>query len=134
MAKAIYCLKVFIFRDEFVLSNKNNINYVVFKILVAANREKFNWIQTNQSFDLFSYFRKNNVRYATNKFAVLSFFDNTDPIDIKKIVITVKASEDIDSKARRFIINKTNLNSTMQKKLSDSVSKKSLNLFKIIEL
>lgn len=55
-----------------------------------------------------------------------SLFDDTVPPNREKNVIeAVKTREGTDSKATRLIINKTNLNSIMQRTLSDYVSKKS---------
>ncbi|CAH0546718.1 unnamed protein product [Brassicogethes aeneus] len=66
---------------------------------------------------------------------ILSLFDDTVPIDMKKkIVKAVKIRDGIDSKVKRFEVDHKNINSIIQKDLSDFVSQKSLNLFKIFDL
>ncbi|GBP55207.1 hypothetical protein EVAR_36789_1 [Eumeta japonica] len=73
--------------------------------------------------------------YLNHELVVLSLFDDAVPLDMKKrIVDAVKTRDSIDSKVKRFEIDRKNINSIIQKDLSDFVSQKSLNLFKIFDL
>ncbi|XP_044593840.1 uncharacterized protein LOC123271521 [Cotesia glomerata] len=73
--------------------------------------------------------------YLSDELAILSLFDDTVSLEVKKnIVGAANTRNGTDSKAKKFIIDKNDLNSLTQKSLSDFVSKKSLNLFKIFDL
>lgn len=158
MAKAIYCLKIFIFRNEFVLTPKelNSLQQIcIFIVMVYLNA----WFSTTSATTaanhdleflkkLIEYKEINasissatchkitlHLWYLNDELAILSLFDETVPLEMKKkIVKAVKTREAMNPKAKKFIIDQNNLNFIMQKDLSDFVSQKSLNLFKIFEL
>ncbi|XP_044577706.1 uncharacterized protein LOC123260590 [Cotesia glomerata] len=158
MAKAIYCLKIFIFRNEFVLTSKelNSLRKIcIFIVMVYLNA----WFSTTSATTaanhdleflkkLIEYKEINasissatchkmtlHLWYLNDELAILSLFDETVPLEMKKkIVKAVKTREAMNPKAKKFIIDQNNLNLIMQKDLSDFVSQKSLNLFKIFEL
>ncbi|XP_073972974.1 uncharacterized protein [Rhodnius prolixus] len=158
MAKAIYCLKMFIFRDEFVLSKKeldSSRQLCIFIVIVYVKA----WFSSTSATSAANHdleFMKNLIKYKQinplissvtcekmtlhlwylcDELAVLSLFDDTVPVNIKKnIVEAVKTREGTDSKARRFIIDKKNLDSILQKNISDFVSKKSMKLFELFDL
>lgn len=158
MAKAIYCLKIFIFRDEFGLS-KNELTglrqlciFIIMLYLKAWFSSTFATAAANHDLEflknLIEYKQINapissatcekmisHLWYLSDELAILSLFDDTVSYDVKKsIVEAVKTREGTDVKARRFVIDQKNLHSIMQKNMSDFVSKKSLNLFEIFEL
>ena len=158
MAKAIYSLKMFIFRDEFRLSNKelHGLRQFCIFIVVLYLKAWFSSTSATTAADHDLQFLKNLIEYKrinplissatcekmilhlwylSNELAILSLFDNTVPLEMKKnIVEAAKTRKGTDCEARRFIIDKNDLNSFMEKNLSDFVSEKSLNLFKIFDL
>ncbi|XP_044579240.1 uncharacterized protein LOC123261589 [Cotesia glomerata] len=158
MAKAIYCLKMFIFRDEFDLSKKELDGLRQFCIFIVMVYVKA-WFSSTSATSAANHdleFMKNLIEYSkinslissatcekmtshlwylSDELAILSLFDDTVPLNIKKnIVEAVKTREGTDSKARRFIIDRKNLHLILQKNISDFVSKKSLKLFEIFDL
>ncbi|XP_044591358.1 uncharacterized protein LOC123269562 [Cotesia glomerata] len=158
MAKAIYSLKIFIFRDEFGLTAKelNNLRQIcIFTIMVylkawfsstsaiAAPNHDLEFLKQLIEYkeidaSIFSATCEkmtSHLWYLNHELAVLSLFDDAVPLDMKKrIVDAVKTRDSIDSKVKRFEIDRKNINSIIQKDLSDFVSQKSLNLFKIFDL
>lgn len=158
MAKAIYCLKIFIFRDEFVLSRKelNGLRQLCIFIVILYLKAWFSSTSATTAANNDLEFLKNLIEYRqinplissatcekmtlhlwylSDALAILSLFDDTIPFNIKKnIVEAVKTRKGTDSKAKRFIIDKKKLNSILQKNISDFVSKKSLNLFELFDL
>ncbi|XP_025270393.1 uncharacterized protein LOC112639732 [Camponotus floridanus] len=158
MAKAIYCLKIFIFRDGFVLSKieLNGLRQLCIFIVMVYVRAWFSSTSATSAANHDLKFMKNLIKYRqinplissatcekmtlhlwylSDELAILSLFDDTVPLNIKKnIVEAVKTREGTDSKARRFMIDKKNLDSILQKDISDFVSKKSLKLFELFDL
>ncbi|XP_074115222.1 uncharacterized protein LOC141537915 [Cotesia typhae] len=158
MAKAIYCLKMFIFRDEFDLSKKEldgHRQFCIFIVMVyvkawfsstsatsAANHDLefmknlIEYSKINSLISLATWEKMtSHLWYLSDELAILSPFDDTVPLNIKKnIVEAVKTREGTDSKARRFIIDRKTLHLILQKNISDFVSKKSLKLFEIFDL
>lgn len=158
MAKGIYSLKMFIFRDEFRLSNKefHGLRQLCIFIVVLYLKAWFSSTSATAAAHHDLQFLKNLIEYKrinplissatcdkmilhlwylNNELAILSLFDDTVPLEMKKnIVRAAKTSKSTDCKAKRFIIDKKDLNSFMQKNLSDFVSGKSLNLFEIFDL
>ncbi|XP_074114013.1 uncharacterized protein LOC141537081 [Cotesia typhae] len=142
MAKAIYCLKMFIFRDEFDLSKKELDGlrqFCIFIVMVyvkawfsstsatsAANHDlEFmknlsEYIKINSLISLATCEKMtSHLWYLSDELAILSLFDDTVPLNIKKnIVEAVKTREGTDSKARRFIIDRKNLHLILQKNIS----------------
>lgn len=158
MAKAIYSLKIFIFRDEFGLTARelNSLRQIcIFTIMVylkawfsstsaiaAANHDldflkkliEYKKIDASISSATCEKMTS-HLWYLNDELAILSLFDDTVPIDMKKkIVEAVKVRDGIDSKVKRFEIDYKNINSIIQTDLSYFVSQKSLNLFKIFDL
>lgn len=73
--------------------------------------------------------------YLYDELAISSLFDDTVPFNINKNIFeAVKTRNGIDSEARRFIIDKKNLDSKLKKNISDFVSNKSFNLFELFDL
>ncbi|XP_074107421.1 uncharacterized protein LOC141532801 [Cotesia typhae] len=141
MAKAIYCLKMFIFRDEFDLSKKELDGLRQFCIFIVMVYVKA-WFSSTSATSAANHdleFMKNLIEYSkinslislatcekmtshlwylSDELAILSLFDDTVPLNIKKnIVEAVKTREGTDSKARRFIIDRKNLHLILQKNM-----------------
>lgn len=158
MAKAIYSLKIFIFRDEFGLTTRelNSLRQIcIFTIMVylkawfsstsaiaAANhdleflKQLIEYKKIDASISLATVNKMtSHLWYLYDELAILSLFDDTVPLNMKKkIVEAVKTRDGIKSKVKRFQIDQNNINSIIQKDLSDFVSQKSLNLFEIFDL
>ncbi|XP_074112021.1 uncharacterized protein LOC141535796 [Cotesia typhae] len=158
MAKAIYSLKMFLFRNEFKLSNKelDGLRQICIFIVTLYLKAWFSSTSATTAANhdlqflknLFEYKNINSLIssttyekmilhlwYLSDELAILSLFDDTVSLEVKKnIVGAVNTRNGTDSKAKKFIIDKNDLNSLTQKSLSDFVSKKSLNLFKIFDL
>ncbi|XP_044584232.1 uncharacterized protein LOC123264797 isoform X2 [Cotesia glomerata] len=158
MAKAIYSLKMYLFRDEFKLSQKELHGLRHFCIFIVTLYLKAWFSSTSATTAAYHdlQFMKNlleykhinplissatcekmisHLWYLSDELAILSLFGDGVPLEVKKsIVEAVNTREGTDSKAKRFVIAKKDLNSLAQRTLSDFVSKKSLNLFKIFDL
>lgn len=148
MAKAIYTLKIFLFRHQFSMSSDEanaiqDISVFILKIYlrpwieapIAAkaplndlnfikNIIKFNeWneIISNEVTSKFS----NHLWYLTPEAAGLSFFDNAvDVGEKRKMVENLKEEQNNENK--RIV---TNMNELNQKNISDFVNKKTLSFF-----
>ena len=158
MAKAIYSLKIYLFRDEFELSQKelNGLRHLCIFIVTLYLKAWYSSTSATAAANHDLQFMKNlleykdinslissatcekmisHLWYLSSELAILSLFDDGVPLEVKKsIVKAVNTRDCTDSEAKRFVIAKKDMNSLAQRTLSDFVSKKSLNLFKIFDL
>lgn len=156
MAKAIYCLKIYLFREQFHLT-AHEINglrdicqfivrlyvriWFCAPLPVAAPKLDFNFL-----LDLFSYSRIDkdisavtlkklcrHLWYLSEEAVGLAFFDETIPFDVKtKMVQAIKGqTEDEDDYCHfRNVIQPTNVHSYASKTLDHFISKRTMNFFK----
>ncbi|XP_044587995.1 uncharacterized protein LOC123267437 [Cotesia glomerata] len=158
MAKAIYSLKIFLFRNEFHLTKSEiaglrelSLFIIIFYLkawytapcAIAAPNNDLTLIK-----ELISYKKFNNtisracsekladhLWYLNNELSVLSLFDETVSVETKRrIVHALKNCETNETTTSRFIIDKKNLESLLNKDLSQFVSMRSINLFKSFDL
>lgn len=159
MAKAIYSLKIFIFRNQFPLSMQeiNNLRHVcIFLILVyirvwfscslaiqAPNndlemvKKLLHYKDVNQSVSQKALKKiGDHMWYLNEELAPLALFDNNVSDEIKKKMCTAMLRNPQSQliKDKRYIVEVKNLESFLEKDLSAFVSKKSLTLFQIFDL
>lgn len=76
-------------------------------------------MQTHQTLDISSAASKNTVSHLwvlSDELSILSLFDDTVPFEVfKNIIEAVKTRAGTDYKTRKFIIDETKLNLTIQK-------------------
>lgn len=153
MAKAIYNLKIFLFRNQFKLTNSEmkgvrQVCVFVIKFYVkiwfsatSAITAPNNDLKLMQ--ELISYNKINplvsknasekmakHLWYLSEELAALSLFDMNVSLEIKKKIVTaLKSNEGTLINKKRFQIKDKNFKTLLKKDLSDFVSKKSLILF-----
>lgn len=158
MAKAIYCLKIYIFRDEFELSinEKNGLRdiciFIVtvyieawFKASYAAMapyqdllfiRKLYNYslIDLNISRIALHKFR-NHLWYLTPEAVALAFFDTNISVPSKQImVINLNKKTELDGKIKRLNLKETEIPEFVKNEIEYFVSSKTLDFFKIFNL
>lgn len=158
MAKAIYSLKIFLFINEFHLT-KSEIDglrelclFIIIFYLKAWFTAPCAITAPNNDLtlikELISYERFNNslsqtcsqkladhLWYLNNELSVLSLFDKNVSVGTKKrIVHALKNCKANETTTNRFIIDKKNLESLLNKDLSQFVSMRSINIFESFDL
>lgn len=156
MSKAIYCLKIFIFREQFKLSARelNGLRQICIFIVSIYIKAWFTSPSSAPNNDLnlmqqLILYRKINssvsqgaikkmekhLWYLSDKLAVMSLFDDSVPINVKKKMIeNLKNRNPTKTKARKYEFKPENLTELLEKDLSDFVSTESLGLFKDFDL
>lgn len=158
MAKAIYCLKIFIFRDEFKLSarEKNGLREVCLFIItnyikawfsspsaILAPNHDLTFLQKLIQYEAVnSKISKaatakmiNHLWYLTDKLAIISLFDDEVEVEVKKkMVVNMKYRKGKKVKARKFEVENDDLNALLDKDISDFVSVDSVSIFKAFDL
>ncbi|XP_044591190.1 uncharacterized protein LOC123269514 [Cotesia glomerata] len=158
MAKAIYSLKIFLFRNEFHLikSEIDGLRELCLFIIIFYLKAWFTApcaiTAPNNDLtlikELISYERFNNslsqtcsqkladhLWYLNNELSVLSLFDKNVSVGTKKrIVHALKNCKANETTTNRFIIDKKNLESLLNKDLSQFMSMRSINIFESFDL
>lgn len=148
MAKALYCLKIFIFRNQFSMSSAEfnailEISLFILKIYIKpwieapiAAKAPFNDLNFAKNVMNYSVFNTlisqevtkkilNHLWYLTPEAVALAFFDETIDIREKKEMIK-QLSEEEKNENKKISISLEELKS---KKLSDFVNRKTLQFF-----
>lgn len=159
MAKAIYSLKIFLFREEFKLSAReiNGLRQVCIFLVKIYLKAWFNAPSAIQAphndltfmQDLIEYKAVNSsvskaacskminhLWYLSEQLAIISLFDDNVPLPIKQKMIQALNKNEIntDPKKKKFEIGQENLETLLSFDLSDFISKKSLVTFQIFDL
>ncbi|XP_043269951.1 uncharacterized protein [Venturia canescens] len=157
MSKAIYCLKMFIFRDEFkmIARELNNLRHICIFIVTTYVKAWFTSpsaiLAPNNDLtlmqELISYKTINSsisqaalnkmVRhlwYLNDQLAVMALFDDSLDQSVKlKMVENLKNNKSSVSQARKYEVT-SNSNELLEKDISDFVSTESLTLFEEFDL
>lgn len=142
-AKAIYNLKIFIFRDQFDLTKTEvrgvrQVCIFVMKFYIKAPNNDLMLMKSLLSYKTInsavsknaSEKMANHLWYLSEELAGLALFDtNVLPEIKKKMVTAMKSRKRTVSNKKRFLINKKKLKTLLTKDLIDFVSNKSLVLF-----
>lgn len=158
MSKAIYCLKIFIFREQFKLSTRelNSLRQICIFIVAIYIRAWFtspsassapnNDLVLMQRLILYGKINSSvsqgaikkmekHLWYLSDKLAVMSLFDDSVQIDVKeKIVENLKNRNPIETKARKYEFKPEKLDELLKKDVSDFISTESVTLFKDFDL
>lgn len=158
MSKAIYSLKIFLFRDQFKLSaqEKKILRRICIFVILFYIKVWYNSTSAIQAPNNDLEFMKNLIQsknidppvlqracqkmiehlwYLNEELATISLFDNNVSVDVKKkIVAAIQNRESSTPMRQRYEITEQNLESLLQKDLSDFISKNSLELFKKFDL
>lgn len=158
MAKAIYSLKIFLFRTEFHLTKSEIAGlrelclFIIIFYLKAWFTAPCAVTAPNNDLtlmkELISYERFNitvsrtcsekladHLWYLNNELSVLSLFDENVSVETKRrMVYALKNCKANETTINRFIIDKKNLESLLNTDLSEFVSMRSINIFKSFDL
>lgn len=158
MAKAIYSLKIFLFREVFKLTAResNNLRQICIflvktylkswftapsAILAPCNdlifmQELIRYKNVNSSISKAACSKMvNHLWYLSEQLAIISLFDDNVPLSVKqKMIQALKKDGSTDSKQKKFEIQQENFDSLLLSDMSDFISTKSLNTFKIFDL
>lgn len=158
LAKAIYCLKIFIFRHQFTLTNRETSNLremctfiVTFYVkawftappAIKAPYHDLNLMQVlvrNEMIDrkvaeAASTKLARHLWYISEELVALSFFDNVVPRETKlKIIHSIKHRDTAPGNLKRVVLKKNEFKSLLSKDISDFVTKKSIFFFEKLEL
>lgn len=158
LSKAIYCLKIFLFKQQFALSRaeENALRHICVFLIVFYVKAWYNAPNSikapNQDLTLL----KNSIEfenvnaavsqaasskllghlwYLSEELAALAFFDEEVSIDTKlKMVHAIKEREGTEIPAKRVQIKKNDLKTLPQKDISDFITKQSMFLFNQYDL
>ncbi|XP_057336674.1 uncharacterized protein LOC130675159 [Microplitis mediator] len=157
LAKAIYCLKIYMFKSQFHIradevSKLRRICLFIVKIYIKgwfscpsaikAPNQDLNFLQDLIKFknidvkisDVTAKKFANHLWYLSEEIASLAFFDNSVPQEVKsKMVEAIKTKESQTDK-KRIDVDRGNLDLLCIKNISDFITKKSMTLFEQFEL
>lgn len=156
MSKAIYTLKIYLFRDQFHMTKKelNGIRSVCLFIVriyvkawfgctkaIEAPNQDLNLIKNIIAYPeqdiAFALLQKvsDHLWYLSEEAVGLSFFDNNVSVDIKKKMVKAINVQENKEKCKRIIANPTNILQTYsQKDLSDFVNSNTHAFFDRLEI
>lgn len=162
LAKAIYCLKIFLFKDVFFKNSRNSrevnglrdICIFVLRFYLKAwftsqdaikapnhdltllqelmNFESVNPTTSKAAIDKL----KLHFWYLNEQTAALSFFDSTVPLDVKKKMVEAiqERQSTSDGNVKRIKVNQQELDSLRSVDISYFITKASIKLFELYEL
>lgn len=158
LAKAIYCLKIFLFKDQFHLQPRelNGLRHIcIFIVLfyvkswftapsaikapkhdleLLQNLIKYKKINADVS-NAASLKLSGHLWYLSEDLSALSLFDDTVSLQTKeKIIHALKEREGTDIVPKRVSIKPSDLELWLEKDISDFVTKKSLFLFRQFDM
>lgn len=156
MAKAIYCIKIFLYRDEFKLTAKEkksitDLSIFIVRVYVEAwftapfphkapyhdlqfikNLINYKVIDSDLSQATVSKI-KNHLWYLTHEACALAFFDDDISVEVKKCMVKALEQEDsLEKGDKRVKLN--SINEIENKDICDFISKSTLNFFKRLRL
>lgn len=158
MSKAIYSLKIFLFRHQFNLlaQEEKNLRRICIFVISFYIRVWYNSTSAIQAPNNDLEFMKNLIHsknvdppvlqracqkmiehlwYLNEELVILSLFDSNVSVDVKKkIVMAIKNRESSSPMRQRYEVTEKNLESLLQKDLSEFVSKNSVELFSKFDL
>lgn len=158
MAKAIYSLKIFMFRDQFYLSpsETNSLRQVCIFVILFYIKAWYTStsaiLAPNNDFELLKKLIlydsidsavsqkacskiSDHLWYLNEELAAISLFDTNVSVDIKiKMIEAINSRPASKTTNQRYEVLKNELESFLQKDLSDFVSQKSLDLFNKFDL
>ncbi|KAL4089004.1 hypothetical protein QTP88_024082 [Uroleucon formosanum] len=153
MARAIYCLKIFLFRSQYIISGltKKAIGEIcvfIIKFYVKAwftcplpNKSPNQDLQFIKDMKLYEVFDReisrvsiqklcNHLWYLTEEAAALSFFDDSIPLEVKRQMVKALKKKATKYPAKRLIIKPDQIDDKfIEKNIDAFITEESLKLF-----
>lgn len=157
MSKALYCLKIYMFQNQFHLGKKEllGISDVCIFISVVYIKAWFEApcptkapVQDLNFLKTLLYYKNTNEQiskatvttflrhlwYLTEELAVMSFFDSSVSLDVKLKMINAIKKNGKENNERRVVLTENQLDTICSKDISDFITKRSLQFFDHFQL